>query len=193
MNPISLPAGVSRLLAVVLLLLLLGLTLWLVLAPLLGVFYDMQDQRSNLEIQLERTERLVSRLSPLRAQLEEIHAGDPNRVFWMAETPSLAAAAMQTLVLQSASASQVKVTTAQTLPFIMDQELERISVAVDLTANLYGLQQLLYALENHMPALFIHSLTIRSQNQGVTQIDTPSEPALDVRVEMIGYRLPPQG
>lgn len=194
MNSMSLPPWFNRLLALALLLLMLALPLWLVLAPLIGLFSNLGDQRSSLEVQLERDERLASKLPQLRAKIEQFRSeSDPEAALWTAETASLAAAAMQTLVMQSASTYQVQVTTAQTLPVLMDRELEKIAVVVDLTATLGGLQQLLYALESHVPALFIQSLSIRSQNPGVTQMAPPSEPILDIRTEIVGYRLPLQG
>ncbi|WP_340676535.1 type II secretion system protein GspM [Paraglaciecola sp.] len=190
MSLIFLPPRASQLIAVTLLIFILSLPLWLFLVPLFGLYSDMVDSRANLEFQLERNKRLVSKLPYWKEQVNQVRSGaDPDKALWKAETASLAAAAIQTLVLQSAAVYQVQVNMAQTLPSMMDQEYEKISVVVDLQSSLGSIQQLLYAIESHMPALYIQNLTIRSQNTGGTQIDAPIEPTLDIRVEITGYRL----
>lgn len=194
MNIMLLPRWFSRFLAVALLLLVFSVFMWLVLEPLRALFSSLADQQSSLEEKLAHDQILINQLPTLRKQVEQLRADvNPDSALWQSATSNSAAAEMQAFIMQSASANQVQITTTQTLPQLLDHGLERFGVVVDLRSSLNGLQPLLYALESHVPALFVQNMTLRSLNPGAVITEPPSEPMLEIRAEIFGFRLPSQG
>lgn len=187
----SWPAWLRRSAAIALLMLAVYLPVHLLVLPILGWLGDFEARRLELENRLAHHENQVAQMPGLQKRLETLQARvDPAALFWSADTADLAAAAIQVQVSQIAVAHQAQVVTLQTSPPVTEQGFEKLSVQLEFTTTLTSLQQLLFELEHHNPALFLRNLSITAQSAVNTDGQLPAEPLLLVRADISGLRLP---
>ncbi|MGH8354868.1 MAG: type II secretion system protein GspM [Pseudomonas sp.] len=188
------PLRVRQLLAVLILLVLVGLLLWLVIAPLLGRFQSDEEAIASLQQRLAVYQRLVDELPEQEARLAELKRNDPVTRLVIAESrPALASAELQQQIGQLIGEIGAQVVSTQILSH-EDPEapLPAVGIKVHLRGETEQLVRLLYALAYHEPLLLVENLVVlsnpRVDMQRIRQAaDLKAVPSLDVTFDLKGF------
>lgn len=152
-----------RWLAVGLLVALLVLVGGLLGVPLLGKFFELDEEQDALEFKLQQYQRiLATKASVLDAidRLKEQH--DQQGYFINQETDALASAEMQELLKKIIVDAGGQLSSTQAIPSTASKlDFKSISVRVRMTASSNVLRTILYSIENATPFIVIDQIDIR--------------------------------
>jgi general secretion pathway protein M len=138
---------------------------------------------------LERYRRIAATRSEVSRQLEAIRTKETRRFFLRGGAPALSAAEMQEAIRGLVEANGAKLITMQA-PVAKDEgRYRQVTVNVQLTANIFALRKLLYAMENHVPYMFADNLMVRTQVPANFRPAPGAEPEMFVQFDVSGYSL----
>ena len=184
----TVPALLSRLLALALLVLVIGFA-WIVLVGPIRANFDAQETRIVRATELlERYEKALDNEPKLRAEIEDLRKGDgsPNP-FLKGDNNQIIAANLQNQVQTLVSGESGDIRSIQVLPETGEDGFEKIGLRVTLTAGIPSMQKIFYDIESSVPVLFIDNLDVRTNVRRRRQ-DTESTSRIEIRFDVFGYR-----
>ncbi|WP_372874324.1 type II secretion system protein GspM [Pseudomonas sp.] len=192
---IALNRGQRQLLAVLLLLVLVGLTLGLIVRPLLTSYWTAGETIESFEQQLEIYRRLEAELPEQQARLRRLRQQDPGAQLLFQETrPALAAASLQQLVGQLIAQAGGQVSSTQILTRESSPApIPEVGLRVHMRGDTDHLVRTLHSFAYNQPLLVVNNLVVLSnprtrtprltrRNQRVTAV-----PTLDITFTVTGY------
>ena len=168
---------ISRLAAVALLLAAVGGVLFGAVLPAAARLQALSDEAATLTLQLSRFQAALAGRAVGPAQVLDVAVIE-------AESEALAAARLQaalSAIFQRSGAEALSTRIEETSPLDV---LVKIPVTVELTADMAGLQRLLYEVETEQPYLFVERLSVRRQRAALS-----SDEAARVTVRLRVYGL----
>jgi general secretion pathway protein M len=177
----------SRFLAVALLLVLLSLAVLAIAAPVLLLHQHYDQALENLSDRLTRYSRVVAMRPGIESQLKVAQAKQASRFYLKSSGPSLAAAEIQDLAKVVIEQNGAKLTSMQILPHKDENGLRQVTVNIQLSGKFQALHQVVYALENTQPYLFIDNASIRSP-LAFSSLN-PAEAELYVQFDLAGFAM----
>lgn len=190
----SLPRWVSRLAAVALLAAVLGATYLYGLMPLLAAYRDTDADIGRAEELLAGFERIAARRQAYEAQLEVLSGQQSGTgVYLSGATNALAAAELQDRVKDTVQAHGGQLRSVQILPAKTDGAFTRVSVRVQLSANMESFHRILYSVEAGKPFVFVDNLDIRNRRATRRAALKEMDPVLMIRFDLLGYLRPELG
>lgn len=138
---------------------------------------------------LDRYNRLAATRPAIAQQLEAMRTKEPRKFFLRAGPPALSAAEAQEAVRTIIEGNGGRLITMQAPVTKDDGRYRQIIVNVQMTANVQAMRKILYAIENHVPYLFIDNLTIRSQVPANFRPTPGAEPEMFLQFDVSGYTL----
>lgn len=150
--------------------------------------------------QLIKYRRLIATLPTLRAELEQVKANEDFKAFYFdAPTPALAGAELQRKVQEIVTAASGRLISTQLLPDEKEQHPPRVRIRAQIQGSTDTLTDILYAIEQTRPFLFVDQVSVRSSARSDlperlgrarttrTGIDPGGE--LTVRLDIFGFAL----
>jgi general secretion pathway protein M len=154
--------------------------------------YDQAIEKATSEIR--RYQALEARGPQLQAQLDSLDQEVSSASYYVdAETPALAAAALQARVKQAVDAVRGKLTSTQSLPLEDEGNAQRVAILVRMSGDVDVLLRVLHALEGEPPLLFVDNLTVRNKRRPTRrrrsrrQVTQNTGYSLDISFELAGY------
>lgn len=115
------------------------------------------------EDQLVRFRRQVATLPSLRAELEQVKANEDFKAFYFdAPTPALAGAELQRKVQDVVTAAKGRLISTQLLPEQPNEHPPKVRLRIQIQGSTDTLLDVLYAIEQARPFLFIDQVSVRS-------------------------------
>lgn len=197
-------ASTSRLACILVLSLLVILPLILVAslaASWTGMMGRLSTEIADREDQLARFRLMVRTLPELRAELDRVRADESFKSFYFdAPTAALAGAELQRLAQEIVTAANGRLLSTQILPETPDESPPRVSVRTQIQGTTETLLEVLYAIEQARPFLFVEQVSVRSSARPVEPERDPRgrpfrrqavDPAteLTVRLDIFGFTL----
>ena len=161
MSPRLSPAA-SRALALALLTATLLLVYLALVRPYLAAFAGYQERRGELAHQQARYQAMIDYRAELTAKVEQLQ-GLPqfNSFFLQQDTPSLAAAALESQVKRSVAATGGRMISMQMVPATGAEEgLSPVTITVNVGGTVETLRALIHSLETGSPLLFLDNVTV---------------------------------
>jgi general secretion pathway protein M len=125
----------------------------------------------------------VETLPTLRAELEQVKANEDFKAFYFdAPTPALAGAELQRKVQDIVTAAKGRLISTQLLPEQPNEHPPKVRLRIQIQGSTDTLLDVLYAIEQARPFLFIDQVSVRSSAR-------PEEPERRVRGRTV--RRPP--
>lgn len=162
---------------------------------------DLERQIASKEEQLFRYRRLIASLPRLRAELEQERNNEDFKAFYYeAETPALAGAQLQRELKDLVHAAGARLVNAQFLPAGAGEQPPRVRIRTQLQGKTEELLDLLFALEQARPFLFVDQMSVRSTTRRTTRATrrargrrasarNQSQGQLTIRLDVFGYSL----
>ncbi len=176
----------------ILLLLVLGLNL-AITWPWLNLNGKYNETLSEVTDQIRRFQNLQAQAPQLEAQLKSLDREVGSASFYVnADTPALAAAALQKQVKSAVDGAGGKLTSTQNLPPKEEGNAQRVAILVRMSGDVDALFKVLYDLEAASPLLFIDNLTVRNRPAPRRRRSRRPQPvtnqySLDISFELTGY------
>lgn len=143
-----------------------------------GTMARLSTEIADREDQLARFRRMVRTLPELRAELDRVRADESFKSFYFdAPTPALAGAELQRLAQEIVTAANGRLLSTQILPEVPDERPPRVRVRTQIQGTTETLLEILYALEQARPFLFVDQISVRSSAR-------PAQPERDPRGRM---------
>ena len=187
---------ISRLAALLLLIVALGVIYVFVLEPIIVGYGDTDRQIADVREQLSRYQRLAAQLPALEDRLRQSEAAAATDAYYLSGgTDALAAAGLQDQVNALVQGKGGTLRSIQPMPGTDEQGFRRITLRVQMTASNEALFEILYSLESGTPILFVENLDIQSRyirqrNSAAGQAGQQAEvdePLLSVGFDLSGY------
>ncbi|MGF1615001.1 MAG: type II secretion system protein GspM [Gammaproteobacteria bacterium] len=177
----------SRLLALGLLVLVLGGLYFGVVHPLWRTYYANQEQIEDHRENIARFQRIAAEQHVLEQRVEGLSQQRKLVRYTLdAESPTLAAAALQDRVKSIVEQSGGRLTSTRILPVSNVGPFAQVAVNVQMRVSTKALQDVLYGLESGAPYLLIENLTILSRGHQVYRRGLSTAAELDVRFDLSG-------
>jgi general secretion pathway protein M len=113
--------------------------------------------------ELARYRRLIATLPNLRAELEQVRSNEDFKAFYFeASTPALAGAELQQKVQEIVNAAAGRLISTQLLPEQKDESPPRVRIRAQIQGSTDTLTDVLYAIEEARPFLFVDQVSVRS-------------------------------
>ncbi|HYN79172.1 MAG TPA: type II secretion system protein GspM [Lamprocystis sp. (in: g-proteobacteria)] len=151
--------------------------------------------------QLDRYRRLIETLPALRTELEQVNNNQAFRAFYFeAATAALAGAELQRKVQDIITAAKGRLISTQLLPAEKDEQPPRVRLRTQIQGSTETLLEVLRALDQARPFLFVEQVSIRS----TARPELPEQPVrgravrrptadeggeLTVRLDIFGFAL----
>ncbi len=202
---ISLPPGLSKLLAVLLLAAVIAGGYLLLVQPLAARFGGQRDAIASSRQLLARYRALGRDGGALTAEARQLQTVRTLETAYLTgDSDALTAAKLQALVEQAVARHGGQLQTTQPLPAAAEEGFKRIAVRVQLTAGIEPLRRILYGLEAGQPYLFLDNLEIRRGRGSAARLArataggalpgpgtdgsaAPPEEPLSIRLDIFGY------
>ncbi len=185
----QLPAWISRLMAVALLLAVLTFGYLFVVPPLMANYSDTRDAVEQSATMLARYNSLAARQPALEKQIEELKGRRTSREIYLAgATDALAAAELQNRVKRIIEDQSGNLRSIQPVPGTSDSGFQRVMIRVQMSATMGALHRILHGLESAKPFLFIDNMEIGNRRSRRRKDANAEDPALLVRFDLFGYR-----
>lgn len=166
-----------------------ALLVLLLSAPVLAAFHA-QHQRISLLAQQLGTLRAEAAMAPaVEAQLSDLQRRFgvlPGAI--RAPTTSAAQSQLQQTMEGIASVAGSSIRSAQMLPVENANGFQAVAIQYDMSVPMSRLHDLLYGIEAHVPYLFIDNVQISAAQALQPAKDGTSDPPLEVRWTVRGYR-----
>jgi len=184
----AVPPLVSRLLALGLLVLVIGVA-WILIAVPLTAAFDAQETRiERATALLARYEKALGDEPNLRAEIEALRKSDGSPdPFLKGESTQIIAANLQNRIQTLVAGEPGEIRSIQVLPESEEDGFEKIGLRVTLTAGIPTMQKVFYDIESSVPALFIDNLDVRT-NIRRRRRNTESTNRVQIRFDVFGYR-----
>lgn len=177
----------SRLLALGLLLLTLGLVYLILVHPLWSAYHTNQEQIADYREDIARFERIAAKQPALEQQVQELtRQRKLVRYTLGAQSPTLAAAALQDRVKSIVEENGGRLTSTRILPVSDVGPFFQVAANVQMRVSTKALQDVLYGLEGGAPYLLVENLTILSRGSRVYRRTGSTSAELDVRFDLSG-------
>ena len=138
---------------------------------------------------LQRYHRIAGTRPQVARQLEAMRARDTRKFFLRSGGAALSAAEAQETIRSLVEASGGHLITMQAPASKEEGRYRRVTVNVQLTANIFALRKILYAVETHTPYLFVDNLMVRTQVPSTYKPGPGTEPDMFVQFDVSGYAL----
>ncbi len=188
---IALTTTHQRIAALGLLLLIFALVYLVVIAPVVGLYRDYDEDIAAEQERVSRYERVAAKAKNIERQLAQIdrQISGQERGFLKGKTRSLAAAEMQEHVKRVVEASGGRLNSIQILPGKEDEEDQRapVSLKVQMTGSTETVQKVFYDLESGLPRLFLDQVYVRGRAGYQFRPGRPQADELDIRFTLQGY------
>ncbi|HSV19640.1 MAG TPA: type II secretion system protein GspM [Casimicrobiaceae bacterium] len=181
----------QRALALGVLLILLGLLLGAIVAPVLLLHRHYDAAIADLSDKLTRYRRVAAQAPELRAALEAMKAKDGRRFYLRNTAVNLAGAELQESVKAAIENNGGRITTSQNTTTRDDGRFRQIGVNVQFFATTPALQKILTALETQEPYLVIENIAVRPLNAFRGFKPGPGqEPELNLQLDVSAWAYP---
>ena len=184
---------ISRLAALLLLLLVIGAVYGFVLEPIIIGYSETDQKIAEARDQISRYQRLAAMRPGLSKQVEQSASQAMSRSYYLSgSTDALAAAGLQDRVNALIAGKGGSLRSTQPMPGVDEEQFRRITLRVQMTGTTEALFETLYALEAGTPLLFVENLDIQSgavrkRTQGAVAQSAPDAPMLSVGFDLSGY------
>jgi general secretion pathway protein M len=187
-----LPVWVGRVAAVALLVAAVAFAYLLVVPPLLANFGESKEAILAARDLLGRYQRIAATRPEYEAQLSEVQQRQGAQgTYLTGNTDALAAAELQNRVKGIIEANDGKLRSIQTVAGKADGDFQRVTIRVQLVAQIASLHRTLYALESARPFLFLDNVDISARRgRRRAKEAEAADPDLTVRFDLYGYREP---
>ena len=166
-----------------------GAALWLMLVqPLIASYVEHRESIARSQEMLAKYQGLDSTRAQIDSSLDKLHAAqETEERLLKGGSTQLVGANLQNRLKELIEADGGILTSMQVLPVREEQGFQRISMVVTLTATIESLQQILYAIEDQSPYLFIEDLELLT-NRGIAEVsEGEGSRDLQVHFEVFGY------
>ncbi len=161
----TLSPAMSRILALALTVGLLGAVYSLAVEPVLDAHRGYAETIERSRELIRRYGRIGATRASLERQLAELRKRSRSTSGHIeAKSMTLAAAQLQNRVKSIVTRNGGAIRSLQTLPPRKERDLERISIRIQMTADLEQLQKILHAFETERTYLFLDDVNIRRKN-----------------------------
>ena len=194
----NLSPGLSRLVAIFLLVLVFGGIYRLVVVPTWTTLAEQREGIADREEQIRRLSAIAARSDSVKQSLDRVQARpELNDVMLDGTSPTLAAAALQERVKGIVEKHGGRLTSTQVLTPISQGSFQMVGINVRISADSATTQNVLYALEENMPILVLDDVTVvarrartqsrnRRRNQRRNSV-RQNQSKLDVRFKVSGF------
>ncbi|NKB49820.1 MAG: hypothetical protein GKS02_10735 [Alphaproteobacteria bacterium] len=184
----TVPPLISRLLAVGLLILAIGLA-WVIFVSPLKASFDAQETRiTRANELLARYERALADEPGLRAEIEQLRKNDGTPdPFLKGNSTQIIAADLQNQIQRLVAGEPGDIRSIQVLPETKEDGFEKIGLRVTLTAGIPSMQKIFYDIETSVPALFVDNLDVRTNVRRRRRNAEPTN-RIQIRFDVFGYR-----
>ncbi len=160
----------------------------------------LEEQIENRKAQIQRYQARIAALPQLRALLKQERSNQLFKTFYYrAKTPALAGAQLQRSLQQMVSDAGARLINTQFLPARKKEQPPRVHIRTQIQGDTRALRDLLLAIENAKPFLFIDQMSVRSSARRVSSRRTLGKRRraaerkiqwqLTVRLDLFGYVL----
>lgn len=156
-------------------------------AYLMNRHYD-RALAENLD-KLDRYRRIAATRSEVARQLEAMRARDPRKFFLRSGAAALSAAEAQESIRSLVESSGGHLITMGAPTPKEEGRYRKVTVNVQLTANIFALRKILGAIESNTPYLFVDNLLVRTQVPANFKPAPGAEPDMFVQFDVSGYAL----
>lgn len=172
-----------------------------VAVPWLNGVHELDEDIVRLEDQSVRYQRLLRTLPVLETELRQVRSNQAVKAFYFeAQTPALAGALLQGRVQDIVKTAGARLISTQILPSGgADQHPARVSIRTQMQCDTPELFELLYAIEQARPFLFVDQLSVRSSARSVVRslprfrrrfaVKRREQGDLTVRLDVYGFAL----
>jgi general secretion pathway protein M len=156
--------------------------------PLMGSFVEHRESIARSRDMLVRYQGLNSSRKQIDSNLTKLQAAQASEERLLkGGSAQLVGAKLQNNLKELIEGDGGSLTSMQVLPVREEQNFQRVTLAVTLTATIESLQKILYAVEAQTPYLFVENLQVTA-NQGYTEVsDSENRRDLQVHFEVFGY------
>lgn len=138
---------------------------------------------------LARYRRIAAARPLLTRELDAMRARDPRKFFLRSGGAALSAAEVQEVLRSLVESSGGRLISMQAPASKDDGHYRQVTVNAQVTANIFALRKILFAIESGTPFLFIDNLLVRTQVPGNFKPSPGAEPDMFVSFEIYGYAL----
>ena len=183
---------VSRLLAIFLVIVPIGLAYSLVVEPLLEAHRGYAETIERSRDLIERYGRIGATRGPLERQFAELQKRARSTGGYLeAKSATLAAAQLQNRVKRIVTRNGGNIRSLQTLPPQNERDLERVTIRIQMTARVEQLQKIFHTFETGRTHLFIDDVNVRVQRARRTRrrskAPVKDQRLLSVRLNLYGF------
>ena len=160
----NLSPRLSRLLAILLLVLVIGAIYRLAVLPAWDRYANQRDDISNKENQLVRLGQIAAQAQGARRQLQSLESNpDLERLLLRAESPTLAAASLQEQLKEVVERHGGRLTSTQVIPPGSDASFQRVGLKVRMSVNSETAQRVFHELvDDRLNVATIHVSAIQA-------------------------------
>lgn len=162
--------------------------------------HSLEESIASRTDQIQRYGRLLQTLPALKAELEQVRQNEEYKAFYFAaSTPSLAGAELQRRFQDMVQAADGRLISTQLLPATSDEDPPRVRIRAQLQGDTETLLDVLFAIEQARPFLFVEQMSVRSSARPTRAVPqsrrvrrpsrTRQEGLLTVRLDVFGYTL----
>lgn len=169
--------------------------------PWLNGVHELDDEIARLEDQRVRYQRLLRTLPVLESELRQVRSNQAVKAFYFeAQTSALAGALLQGRVQDIVKTAGARLISTQILPSGgADQHPARVTIRTQMQCDTPELFDLLYAIEQARPFLFVDELSVRSRARSFVRarprfrrrlaVKRREQGELTVRLDVYGFAL----
>ncbi len=163
--------------------LLLGGLAYLIVLPIQTALQDRSAQIEEKRAQYLRYKSFIQRAGRIQPEALVQFLSKHRAHVFLASGPSIASSKLQSSLKLIASAKSIQITSLRTLPSTRKVDDRSIGVRVNMRGNLGQLQQIIHAIENAKPFMFVDAMALsaRRSARAVGEQQTVLDAQLDVR------------
>lgn len=181
---------ISRLAAVLLLIVTIAAGYLFVLEPIMIGYGETDRQIEEVREQLSHYQRLAAARPALEKQMRQATAQQTSHGYYLSgRTDALVAAGLQDRINALVQEKGGSLRSIQPMPGIDEQRFRRITLRVQMSATIEALFETLYALEAGTPILFVENLDIQSRAVRRRSNEASVQRVSDAPLLMVGFDL----
>lgn len=180
---------ISRLAAVLLLIVTIAAAYSFVLEPIIVGYGEANRQIEEVREQLAHYRRLAAVRPALEKQIQQAAEQTSQGYYLSGGTDAVAAAGLQDQVNALVQEKGGSLRSIQPMPGIDEQGFRRITLRVQMSATIEALFETLYSLEAGTPILFVENLDIQSRLVRRRSDETSKQAVIDAPLLTVGFEL----